>query len=302
MLPPSRRPMMPVEALPTFSLLAPPYSRLLPLDDQEEFPAHPRGFRGAALVWSLTPGGTDAELERAAARPGGLPLMILLPPSIRILRLRARMMELVEETRPHAILPHHPVPDTEELRFLLAHGPGSMGSDVLDYLRWRGLRLDQDTRQVMGRIATLSEELRTLGAVARGLYMSRRALGRRFHDRGLPAPSRWLQIYRQVRAAQMLQSTGRSLGEIARCLGYPDEFTLSNQMDRMVGVRPSLVRERLGWEWFFESWLRREWDSGSLQHPLRGFPPAFKVPDRDQDPHAAEPENEERAERSGEAA
>jgi len=289
-------------ALPTFTLLAPPYSTLLPLDNEEEFPDHPRGFRGAALVWNLEPGGTEAELERAAERPGGLPLMILLPPSTRIPRLRARMMELVEETRPHAILPHHPAPDAEELRFLLAHGSGSMGSDVLDYLKWRGLRLDQETRQVLGRIAVLSEEVRTLGAVARGLYMSRRALGRRFHDRGLPAPSRWLQIYRQLRAAQMLQSSDRSLGEIARCLGYPDEFTLSNQMDRMVGVRPSLVRERLGWEWFFESWLRREWDSGSLQHRLRGFPPAPTVPDRDPDPHAVDPDRKDRAERSGEAA
>jgi len=290
------------DALPTFTLLAPPYSKLLPLDNQEEFPEHPRGFRGAALVWNLEPGGTEAELERAAQRPGGLPLMILLPPSTRIPRLRARMMELVEETRPHAILPHHPAPDAEELRFLLAHGSGSLGTDVLDYLKWRGLRLDQETRQVLGRIAVLSEEVRTLGAVARGLYMSRRALGRRFHDRGLPAPSRWLQIYRQLRAAQMLQSCERSLGEIARCLGYPDEFTLSNQMDRMVGVRPSLVRERLGWEWFFESWLRREWDSGSLQYRLRGFPPASEVPDRDPDPHAANPDRKDRAERSGEAA
>jgi AraC-like DNA-binding protein len=290
------------DALPTFTLLAPPYSKLLPLDNEEEFPDHPRSFRGAALVWNLEPGGTESELERAAERPGGLPLMILLPQSTRIQRLRARMMELVEETRPHAILPHHPAPDAEELRFLLAHGSGSTGSDILDYLKWRGLRLDQETRQVLGRIAVLSEEVRTLGAVARGLYMSRRALGRRFHDRGLPAPSRWLQICRQLRAAQMLQSSDRSLGEIARCLGYPDEFTLSNQMDRMVGVRPSLVRERLGWEWFFESWLRREWDSGSLQHRLRGFPPPPMVPDRDPDPHAADPDGKDRAKRSGEAA
>lgn len=293
---------MPEHARPPFALLAPPYAALLALDDAEDFPEHPRAFRGAALVWNMEVGESLRHMEQAAARPGGLPLLILLPPSSRIPRFRARMMALVEETRPHAILPHHPAPGADELRFLLSHGPVSVAGDALDYLRWRGLRMDQETRRVVGRIAALSEELTTLGAVARSLYLSRRALGRRFHDRGLPAPSRWLQIFRLLRVVRMLQESPRSLGDVARALNYPDEFTLSNQMERMVGVRPSLVRERLGWEWFFESWLRREWSSGSLELHLRGFPPAPSDPDRDPDPHAADADTRSRAKRSGEAA
>jgi len=293
---------MPYESSSSFALLVPPYAQLLPLADDEDFPDDPRVFRGAALVWNMEEGGSLRHLDRAASRPGGLPLLILLPPSSRIARFRARMMTLVEETRPHAILPHHPAPDTEELRYLLSHGPVSMAGDVLDYLRWRGLRLDQETRRILGRMAVLSEELTTLAAVSRSVYLSRRALGRRFHDRGLPAPSRWLQMFRLLRTVRMLQESPRSLGDVARSLNYPDEFTLSNQMERMVGVRPSLVRERLGWEWFFESWLRREWAFGSLDIHLPGFPPPPTSPDRGPDPHAASADTDGRAKRSGEAA
>jgi AraC-like DNA-binding protein len=293
---------MPPDTLPAFSLLAPPYETLLPLDDREEFPPHPRAFRGAALVWNLARGDTEDHLDVAAQRPGGLPLLVLLPPAPAILRLRARMLEVVEETHPKGMLPHHPSPDASELRHLLRQGPSSFPGEAVDFLWWRGLRPDQETRQLIGRIAELSAELQTLAAVARGVYLSRRALGRRFHVRGLPAPSRWLQFFRLMRAGVLLQNTDRSLCEVARSLGYPDGFTLSNQMERMIGVRPSLVRERLGWEWIMESWLRMEWECGGLAKRLRGFEHAASHPDRGPDPHDAPADARNGAERSDEAA
>lgn len=289
-------------SLPPFSLLAPPYGALLPLADEEDFPRNPRAFRGAALVWNLAEGGTPAHLERAAERPGGMPLLILLPPAVVIPRLQRRMLAVVEETRPQAVLPHHPVPDPHELRYLLAQGPASLEGDVVDYLWWRGLTLDGEMRRLVTRMLQLSGEVRTVSAVARSVYLSRRALGRRFHDRGLPAPSRWLQVFRLLRAAILLQGTDLSLAEIARTLSYPDGFTLSNQMERLVGVRPSLARERLGWEWFFESWLWTEWERGGLRRPLRGMAPHSRLPDRGTDTHVASDENRTGAERSGEAA
>jgi AraC-like DNA-binding protein len=293
---------MPARAnLTPFSLLVPPYREFLPIAENEDFPAHPRVFRGAALVWNLSAGARPQHLERAAGRPGGLPLMILLPPASRIVRFQARMLELVEEARPCGILPHHPEPGADELRCILRQGPLSFGGDTLDYLWWRGLRMDQDTRRLVARIAELSGELRTLAAVARSVYLSRRALGRRFRDRGLPPPSRWLQFFRILRASQLLQSTDRSLSSIAHALGYPEGFTLSNQMERMVGARPSVIRERLGWEWILETWLRFEWERGGLQHDLRGFP-TEGPPDRDPDPHARASRQSDRAERTGEAA
>ena len=46
--------------------------------------------------------------------------------------------------------------------------------------------------------------------------------------------------------------------------GYPDGFSLSNQMKRLTGVRPSEVKERIGWEWVLERWIQRELASGGF--------------------------------------
>lgn len=255
-----------------FSLFAPPYTRLLPLADDEDFPAHPRTFRGAALIWNLSQGDSANHLSRAASRPGGLPLLVVLPPTPLVARLPSPMLRLVEETRPQALLPAVPSPLPHELRLLLCPAGRLEAGELVDYLWWRGLLLDRDTRALVARLFALSAEVTTLSEAARSIYLSRRALGRRFHDRGLPAPSRWLQFFRLLRAALFAQGSTRTLAEIAEALGYPDAFTLSNQMDRLVGVRPSLVRDRLGWEWFFEMWLRQEAELGHLKHRLRGVP------------------------------
>jgi hypothetical protein len=39
---------------------------------------------------------------------------------------------------------------------------------------------------------------------------------------------------------------------------------MSNQMKRMIGYRPTEVREHLGWEWIVEAWLRREATAGRV--------------------------------------
>lgn len=117
----------------------------------------------------------------------------------------------------------------------------------------------------------MSAELRTVSALSRSLYLSRRALGRRFLSRGLPVPSHWLHFARVLRAAIQLQNSDDSLFSVASQLGYTDGFALSNQMKRLTGVRPSTARERLGWEWLVEAWLRTEARDGALT-PRSGFP------------------------------
>ena len=47
--------------------------------------------------------------------------------------------------------------------------------------------------------------------------------------------------------------------------GYPDGFTLSNQMKRLIGCRPTEVRTCLGREWILDAWLRREYAMGGLE-------------------------------------
>jgi AraC-like DNA-binding protein len=103
-----------------------------------------------------------------------------------------------------------------------------------------------------------------VAGLSRALYLSRRALGRRFVSRRLPVPSHWLQFSRLLRATIQLQRRRHTLEAVAMGLGYPDGFSLSNQMTRLTGVRPSMARERLGWEWLMEAWLGLERDNGTV--------------------------------------
>lgn len=254
----------------TFSLLAPPYDRILPLDDAEAFPSDPKVYRGAALVWRVQLGQPSESFQRARHRPPGIPLIVVLPPAAQLPRFRPRVLEILEESRPHAVLPHHTRLDIEELTLLLRSEIVAFPDEVNEYLMWRGIYLDSETRRILTRTAELSGELSTVGGLARSIYVSRRALGRRFHEQGIPAPSKWLQVFRQIRVVMALQNTDESLFAVARAHGYPDGFTLSNQMDRLVGVRPSVARERLGWEWYFETWIRKEECQTAFQKVVSG--------------------------------
>lgn len=219
-------------------------------------------------MWTMSRGNPDRDLPVAASRPAGIPLLTILPPAERI-RRDPDLLELVERCRPQSILPYHPVPDPEELTRLLARPPEDLPAEVLDYLAWRGVRMDSETRRLVRRTLELSAEVRSIAGLARALYLSRRALGRRFHSRGLPVPSHWLQFGRILRVSLDLQQSSDSLFAIAGGHGYPDGFALSNQMYRLTGVRPSLVRERLGWEWIVEAWLETEVAEGGLVLPPR---------------------------------
>ncbi len=139
--------------------------------------------------------------------------------------------------------------------------------------------MDLDTRRLLRKTLELSGELRTVSGLSRGLYMSRRALGRRFMSRGLPVPSHWLHFGRVLRASIRMQDPSANLFAIGRDLGYPDGFALSNQMKRLTGLRPSIMRECFGWEWIVESWLHREAVSGSLSPTLRNT--LFQSPEKD---------------------
>lgn len=256
--------------LSPFSLFAPPYRDFLAFDPRDGFLSRFDALCGVALVWCMEFGHGEEEVDLATRRPAGVPLVVVLPPVALVRRMKGRVLATMEEARPNSILPFHPRPDPEEVGLLLRREPERFAEELLDYLVWRGIPTDLETRRIIRRIMELSDTLRTLSGLARGVYLSRRALGRRFRDRGLPVPSHWLQFCRLLRAAIHLQNSEDSLHEISRALGYPDGFTLSNQMERIVGVRPSTVRERLGWEWLVECWLRKERSTGGLDVPLRG--------------------------------
>jgi hypothetical protein len=72
-------------------------------------------------------------------------------------------------------------------------------------------------------------------------------------------PSHWLQFARLLYVATKLQADESTpVFRIATQFRYPDGFTMSNQMKRLVGCRPSDVRDCLGYEWFIEEWLKQE--------------------------------------------
>jgi AraC-like DNA-binding protein len=159
--------------------------------------------------------------------------------------------------------------DPEELIMVLRRCPSQFSVEVTEYLSWRGMDLDLDTRRLIRKTLDLSLDLRTVTGLARALYMSRRALGRRFMTRGLPVPSHWLHFGRILRGSIKLQDPKATLFSVGCELGYPDGFAFSNQMKRLTGLRPSIMRECFGWEWIVESWLHKEAENGGLGRGLR---------------------------------
>lgn len=266
------------------NLLAHPYARLTSLSGGRQALKDAAREPGTAIVWRMGAAKAPPELELLRTRPGGLALLVLLP-EVCDLTKNPALIHAVQQLRPQGILPHHEEPRAVELAHILRRPPIDLPVEITDYLSWRGLHADHATVHLIRRIVELSEDLRSVSALARSMYMSRRALGRRFMSLGLPVPSHWLQMARLLRVALRLQNSDASVFSVAYEFGYPDGFSVSNQMRRLLGFRPTEVRERLGWEWLFEAWLRREADSGALTPTMKERfraegPPAMRKPVR----------------------
>jgi AraC-like DNA-binding protein len=248
-------------------ILAPPYRGFSRLSGSRRQLKMIGKEPGSALVWSPPTRKVASEhLTLIRNRPGGLALVVVLPPPSELPDAKA-LIEATEISRPAAVLPHQPSLSPGLICEVLRQPSEELGADVVEYMRWRGLRLDRETAHLVRRTVELSDELRTVSALARSLYLSRRALGRRFLVRGLPVPSHWLHFARLLRVLLRLQASDASVLSVGFELGYPDGFALSNQMVRLTGVRPSQARVCLGWEWFMEAWLRTEAELGGLRPP-----------------------------------
>ncbi len=219
---------------------------------------------GAALVWVMGEHVRSTVPEVVRCRPGGVSLLAILPPR-RSIEANPEVLHVVQAARAQGILPFHSSPSPADLAELLRQPPRDLAAEVVEYIRWRGLGVDRDTAQIIRRIIDLSQHLRSISAVSRSMYVSRRALGRRLASRGLPVPSHWLQVGRLLRVILRLQNSHETVSSIAFECGYPDGFSVSNQMERLLGHRPTEVRERLGWEWILEVWLKHEAEIGRLR-------------------------------------
>ena len=234
----------------------PPYRRLVPLGRPESV-ADLSSREGASLLWAMGSSLDEGLLRHLRWRPGGVPLIVIAPPA-EDLDSDADLLRVLELCRPIALVPFHQEPAPLDIRALLVEPPEDLAASVVDYLVWRGLSLDIDRRRILRRTVELSFELRSVSGLARALYLSRRALGRQFVSAGLPVPSHWLHFCRLLRAVIAMHADRENLMTVAFRLGYPDGFSLSNQMKRLTGFRPSEARDRLGWEWFIEAWIQQE--------------------------------------------
>jgi len=236
-------------------LLGPPYRQLVQID-LDNPPTIREG--GWVMAWHLASRRWKKGAPVATSRAAGVALAIILPDR-RDRGSIVTSLRAIERSRPQSVLPYHAEPTARELVSVIRREPTCLASSVADYLVWRGFSLDPITRSIIRRIVELSAQVQTIDALAKNLYMSRRALGRKLLSNDLPVASHWLHMARVLRATIRLQNNSEaSLFSVAASLGYADGFSLSNQMHRLCGIRPNEARERLGWEWLLETWLTRE--------------------------------------------
>ena len=241
------------------SILKAPYRTFVPTNGGPPPARYVQGSvpRGMALVWNLGDGILREDRETVQTRPYGMALVAVLPPAHRLRPVPA-ILDVVDQCRPQSILPHHRDLRPEEIARVLRRPPADLASELIGYLSWRGVEIEHDTRHLVRRTIELSAELRSVAALSRAVYLSRRALGRRLCRAKLPVPSHWLHFGRLLRIAIQLQNSDHNLFRVGCEFGYSDGFSLSNQMSRIIGIRPSTARDRLGWEWIAESWLQME--------------------------------------------
>lgn len=258
----------------SISLLGPPYHDLAPVDALDSDQPREGGW---VMTWHLGAKGWGDAAPFVAGRRAGVALVMILPDGDNRMAITP-VLRAIEQNRPQAVLPFHESPRPSEIAGIVRRPPASLPSSVADYLDWRGFSLDPVARNIIRRIVELSDRAQTISSLSTSLYMSRRAIGRRFLKGSLPVPSHWLQVSRILRAALRLQNTDSTLFQVACSLGYRDGFSLSNQMQRLCGLRPLEVRERVGWEWVFESWLACEEARGALPAGVAQARPSIAHP------------------------
>lgn len=213
---------------------------------------------GGAIVWFMAPvPAVYSELEWVRERGDGLPFFVVLPTPEDIMPL-APVLRAIPELRPRGVLPVAGPGTESALRTLLGAAPPSLPEAATDHLTHLGLIRDRETRDRITTVFASAPHVSSIEELAGRLCQSRRTLGRFFKARGLPVPSHWLQFARLLHVAIHLQNTSTTINRVSGRFGYPDGFTMSNSMNRLVGYRPSFVREHLGWEWLIQAWLRGE--------------------------------------------
>jgi AraC-like DNA-binding protein len=233
----------------------PPYEELEPITTAWELEGR---ARGDAIIWqAFSASHWREELEFAINRSRGVSLIIVLPPASQISDIADALPHL-GVAYPHAVVPAGRMAEPAALRLTLALPPRALPTRVIEYLERHRIIQSVEARTEIKRIFELAPKTPTISRLCRDMYTSRRTLGRHFESHGLPVPSHWLQFARLLHVILRAQCERTAIFRLAVAAGYPDGFTLSNQMKRLIGYRPTEVRGCFGFEWLLEEWLARE--------------------------------------------
>ncbi len=85
-----------------------------------------------------------------------------------------------------------------------------------------------------------------IAALARDLGVTSRTLGRRFAAAIGESPSAFVQTARIERAKRLLETSKKSVGEIAHDVGYEDSSSFRRLFRRIAGIPPGDYRRRFG--------------------------------------------------------
>jgi AraC-like DNA-binding protein len=197
------------------------------------------------------------EFEWILERPRGTGLVIILPPAEDIGSV-ARCIPRLSSVFPRAVLPCGPLAKPPALDRALSLMPRNLALAVTEYLARYSLVPDRNVLAEIRRVFDLAPRTPTIAMLCRHLYTSRRTLGRHFEASHLPVPSHWLQFARLLYVILKAQSEPTAIFRLATRQSYPDGFTLSNQMRRLIGcdrLKPLLYGFSGSWR---NGWIASE--------------------------------------------
>ena len=232
--------------------LRPPYNSFEIVHQQ---PQQIEVLPGTAVVWFVSNcSSSDLEMEWVLDRPRGVCCAVVLPAPNEIGSV-AGTLQRIHELHPNVVLPGGVLATPKNIRLALAGIPPQFPRTITSYLWRHKLVTNQRVRADIARIFELAPRVGSVNRLCHDLYMSRRTLGRHFEACSLPVPSHWLQFARLLHVVLRSQAERLAIFKIALSMGYPDGFTLSNQLKRMTGFRPSEIRNYVGFEWLVDRWL-----------------------------------------------
>lgn len=141
--------------------------------------------------------------------------------------------------------------EDEELRALLVHliyryalTRWLQRNELISW--WEGILCDDEIYKVLRAVHDCPEAGWTVAMLARQGGMSRTTFVERFKDRVGESPMHYVSRVRVQRAALLLRETPRRVEQIAREVGYADQFAFSKAFKRVCGVSPRVYRRDAG--------------------------------------------------------